>query len=191
MYFSVRVVCEWFAFFEDAHTSFLGEMHTKGVHIWEMRTSQGIGDISFSSPPHGPTLHGGSSRHIWAARGWSSTSSVGSLWSIRHSELWWIAGLSRSADRRTDWFPLRVAATGRGHCFVDAFNTPAEPSCLLRRSCFVFPFSRGWDRAGVSPAIAPTKPRTPSRLLTSNPGSWPFQSVSSGEETLTLGPLRA
>ena len=190
MYFSVCFVCDWIALRGCAHF-LLGEMYTKGVHIWEMRTSQGIGDISFSSPPHGPTLHGGSSRHIWAARGWSSTSSVGSLWSIRHSELWWSAAQSRCADRRAEWFLLRVAAIHGGHGFVFAFDPPAEPSCLLRWSCFVSPFSRGWDRAGVSPAIAPTKPRTPSRLLASNPGSRPFQSVSSGEETLTLGPLRA
>ena len=115
----------------------------------------------------------------------------GGSFAYRWSDPGWIACQSRGADRRADWFSLRAAAVERGHCFVNTFNTPAEPSCLLRWSCFVSPFSRGWDRAGVSPAIAPTKPRTPSRLLASNPGSRPFQSVSSGEETLTLGPLRA
>ena len=76
----VRVVCDWIALRGCAHF-LLGEMYTKGVHIWEMRTSQGIGDISFPSPPHGSILHGGSSRHIRAAHGGpSSSSAVNSSW---------------------------------------------------------------------------------------------------------------
>ena len=163
MYFSVRVVCDWIAF----HGREDGRGHLGCPFVSSENHEDTKGVLRVFSPkwrlprPFSFVDHRGTS---W----WTSGQP--------RFEVVWIPGgiggpilddrgaVSHRRSERRLGLLCCTAAFGRGQLFVGVFDTPAELSCLRQWSCFEFLSSRGWDQAGVSPAIAPTKPRSSSCL---------------------------
>ena len=143
----VCVLCDWIAFTGE---SVLICAHFVSFCLIRILMRHFVSSERFFSPcrlPRPFSLLDRRGTSWWTSRMAALFIRGGSSW-YRHHELWWCAGLCRSADRRADWFLRRVAAFYCGHCFVTVFDSTDTPSSCLRWSCFEFSPLSG-ERSGL------------------------------------------
>ena len=151
----VSVLCDWIPFTGE---SVLICAHFVSFCLIRILMRHFVSSEGFSlhAASRGPFLCWIVAAHHGGPPGWPRSSSVVVLLGIGSPILGGSLGCVGAPIGAPTGLPSPAAVSAAAKCFVSSSDTPAAPSWAFLLSCFVFPSSRGWDQAGVSPAIAPS-----------------------------------